>query len=472
MAELVAYGSYVPYWRLQRGDIAAVLGSGATKGSRSVCSFDEDSTSMAVEASRAAVASAPAGWLPASVILSTTSPAYQDKTNATAVHAALHLPQSVAAYDFVGAVRSGIGALRFAQASTMPTLVVLSDVRTGLAGGADEANSGDAAVAFAYGDGPGLVETLGEGSSTEEFLERWRTPGELSSSVWEERFGEIAYLPLAQAAVVDALKSSGVAISDVDHLVVAGLHARAVRSLISSLGASSSAVSDDLTSTIGNTAIAHAGLLLADVLDRAQPGQTILVVQLADGADAVVLRTTEALVAYRDRRVTTVAEQIAAGRSGLTYAKFLRWRGSLRFEPPRRPDPDSPAAPPSLRNEAWKFGFTASQCEACGTRHLPPARVCHQCHAVDQMSEVCLANVTGTIRTYTVDHLAFSLSPPVVTAVVDFDGGGRINAEMADVDPTEVQIGQRVKMTFRRLYTAPSGVHDYFWKAKLTRTED
>jgi 3-hydroxy-3-methylglutaryl CoA synthase len=470
MAELVAYGPYVPYWRLERAAIAAALGSGSTKGSRAVCSFDEDSTSMAVEASRVAVASAPKDWRPDALIFATTSPAYQDKTNATAVHAALRLPVSVAAYDFVGAVRSGTGALRFAQSSSMSSLVVLADVRTGLAGGADEANGGDAAVAYAFGDGPGLVELIGEGSSTEEFLERWRTPGDLASSVWEERFGEIAYVPLAQAAVVDALKDAGTDVNEIDHLVVGGLHARAVRSLIASLGVRPEAVVDDLTATIGNTATAHAGLLLADVLDRAEVGHTILVVQMADGADAMVLRTTEALAAYRERRLTTVAEQISAGRSGLAYAKFLRWRGSLRFEPPRRPDPDSPAAPPSLRNEAWKFGFTASQCEACGTRHLPPARVCHRCRAVDQMSEVCLANVTGTIRTYTIDHLAFSLSPPVVTAVVDFDGGGRINAEMADVDPDDVQIGQRVKMTFRRLYTAPSGVHDYFWKAKLTRT--
>jgi hydroxymethylglutaryl-CoA synthase len=435
-----------------------------------VCSFDEDSTSMAVEASRAAVAAAPKEWRPDVLVFATTSPAYQDKTNATAVHAALRLSPSVAAYDFVGAVRSGTGALRFAHSSSMSSLVVLADVRTGLAGGLDEANGGDGAVAFAFGDGPALVELLGQGSSTEEFLERWRTPGDLASSVWEERFGEIAYLPLAQAAVVDALKEAGIDVHEVDHLVVGGLHARAVRSLIASLGVRTDAVGDDLIATIGNTATAHAGLLLADVLDGATPGQTILFVQLADGADAMVMRTTDALPAYRDHRVTTVAQQVSAGRSGLAYTKFLRWRGSLTFEPPRRPDPDSPAAPPSLRNEAWKFGFTASQCESCGTRHLPPARVCHHCHAVDQMSEVCLANVPGTIRTYTIDHLAFSLSPPVVTAVVDFDGGGRINAEMADVDPGEVQIGQRVKMTFRRLYTAPSGVHDYFWKAKLTRT--
>ena len=76
-----------------------------------------------------------------------------------------------------------------------------------------------------------------------------------------------------------------------------------------------------------------------------------------------------------------------------------------------------------------------------------------------------LADVPATIATFTVDRLAFSLSPPVVAAVIDFDGGGRFNCELTDVDPGAVAIGDRVQMTFRRLFTA-EGVHNYFWKAK------
>jgi len=44
-------------------------------------------------------------------------------------------------------------------------------------------------------------------------------------------------------------------------------------------------------------------------------------------------------------------------------------------------------------------------------------------------------------------------------------GGGRYQIEMTDVDPDTVEIGGRVEMTFRRLYTA-DGIHDYFWKAR------
>ena len=169
-----------------------------------------------------------------------------------------------------------------------------------------------------------------------------------------------------------------------------------------------------------------------------------------------MLRTTDALAAYRAAAPrTTVAAQIAAGRPVVPYATFLTWRGQLHREPPRRPDPDAARRPAvAAQRRRWKFGFMARRCEVCGTRHLPPARVCLSCHAIDQMAPERLADVPATIATFTVDRLAFSLSPPVVAAVIDFDGGGRFRCELTDVDPAAVAIGDRVEMTFRRLYTA------------------
>ena len=145
------------------------------------------------------------------------------------------------------------------------------------------------------------------------------------------------------------------------------------------------------------------------------------------------------------------------------------WRGFLKREPPRRPDPQAPAAPPAFRAEAWKFAFTGSRCQACGTRHLPPTRVCLKCRAVDRMTPERMADVPATIATYTVDRLAYSPSPPVVFAVVDFDGGGRLPIELTDFDPESLAIGDRVEMTFRRLFTA-DGIHNYFWKARPVRS--
>jgi hydroxymethylglutaryl-CoA synthase len=85
------------------------------------------------------------------------------------------------------------------------------------------------------------------------------------------------------------------------------------------------------------------------------------------------------------------------------------------------------------------------------------------------MEPAPMADVLGTIVTFTIDKLAYSPSPPIVFAIVDFDGGGRFPVEMTDVDAAAVRIGDRVEMTFRRLFTA-DGIHDYFWKARPVRT--
>lgn len=472
MGGLIAYGAYVPYFRLQRAQIRTALGAGGGKGTRAVASYDEDSTSMGVEAARIALAGLDDPRAVRQLYFATATPAYLDKTNATAIHAALSLPEEALAVDMLGSVRSGVGALIAAAQSPVTTLVVTSDVRTGLPGGADERDGGDGAAALVFGGDSGqpvLAELVAHASATDEFLDRWRVPGAPASRQWEERFGEEAYSPLVDAAVADALKQASLTPAEVDRLIVAGLHTRAVRRAVAATGVRPEAVSPDLTSAIGNPGTAQPGIALADALDRAEPDQTILLVVLADGATALVFRTTAALPAHRAR--LSVAAQIAAGNDTLTYANFLTWRGFLDREPPRRPDPEPPAAPPARRRTDWKFGFVAARCTRCGTRSLPPARVCLNCHAVDEMTPEPLADVPATVTTFTIDRLAFTPSPPVLLVVADFDGGGRFRCSLTDASEDEVAIGLRVQMTFRKLVTA-AGVHNYFWKAKPIRGAD
>src|SRR5271165_5090511 len=151
MRGLTTAAGYVPYRRLQRSEIASVLGSGGGRGTRSVAAHDEDTSTMGVEAARLALSTVPAA-APESLWFSTTDPPYLDKTNAATLHAALRLPAETAALDFGGALRSGIGALRAALNGRGSTLVVLSDRRDGLPGSSDESSGGDAAAAFLVGD--------------------------------------------------------------------------------------------------------------------------------------------------------------------------------------------------------------------------------------------------------------------------------------------------------------------------------
>jgi uncharacterized OB-fold protein len=176
----------------------------------------------------------------------------------------------------------------------------------------------------------------------------------------------------------------------------------------------------------------------------------------------MVFETTPALEAL-DRQ-DGLRDQLGRGRE-LAYADYLTWRGFLAREAPRRPDPPAPAAPPSARNESWKFRFTGSRCEECATMHVPPQRTCVGCGAIDRMREESLSERGGTVTTFSVDRLAYSLAPPVIDAVVDFDGGGRRQCQMTDVRPDEIAVGDRVELSFRRLHTAHD-VHNYFWKAR------
>jgi uncharacterized OB-fold protein len=152
----------------------------------------------------------------------------------------------------------------------------------------------------------------------------------------------------------------------------------------------------------------------------------------------------------------------------LPYGKFLTWRGMLPLEPPRRPEPDRISAAVTGRTEDYKYGFVGSRDRASGALHLPPARVSREGGALDDMDSAPMSDVEGTIAVITVDRIAYSPSPPIVFAVVDFDDGGRLPVELTDVDASALSMGDRVEMTFRRLFTA-DGIHNYFWKARPVR---
>lgn len=437
---VLAYGAYLPSYRLGADS--------GVRGRRVVASFDEDATTMAVEAARGLPD-------PGSLWWASTTPPYLDKTNAAAVHAALRLPSSVPAADLVGSARSTFAALRAALATG--GLVVAADVRVGKPGSLDEKGGGDGAAALLLGEGPAIAEVLGSAGDTLELLDRWRDPQRTTGEQWEERFGFEQYAGLVRSVAARLLDDAGLA--EADHVVVtsgnAGITKRAgalVKGALSSSG-----------SPIGFSGAADPLLGLAAVLDTAGPDETILVLSAVDGCDGLLLRTTPLLPSHRAAR--SVAAQLETGRE-VRYPTYLSWRGLLERELPRRPEPDRPAGPPSYRAGEWKFGFTGSRCTTCGFLHLPPLRVCRSCSAVDAMEPESVADLTGKVATFTIDRLAFSPSPPVVDVVVDFEGGGRTTLEVADADPGLIDVGTEVGLVFRRLFTA-GNVHNYFWKARV-----
>jgi len=481
MAGIVSYGSYVPLHRLGRVTIAEALGTRGGHGERSVAGYDEDTVTMAVEAARDALAATGSHERGAQAIatlaFATTEPPYQEKLNSATAHAALRLPAAVQCMDVGCSNRAGLGSLiaaaRGAGGGLAPggaeaALVAAADIRVSAPEGARERDGGDAAAAFLVGGDAGIAEIETAYSETLEFLSTWRLPGRLYPNQWEERFALTqAYVPLGVRAARALVERSGCRPGEIDRVVFDCPNPKAARLVAAQLGLEPQQVVGDLSAKIGHSGTAHALLLLAHVLDQASPGDRIAVISVSDGVDAVLLRATDAIAGFAPHR--TVEQLLDSKRTGLAYTRYLRWRGILDSEPPRRPDPEHPAAPPSLRAEHWKFGFVASKCNECGTCHLPPQVVCVHCGATGKMSEEPFADRRAVVRTFAVDRLAFTPQPPMVVAMIDFEGGGRFQSELTDCDPEAVKIGDEVEMTFRRLFTAKD-VHNYFWKGRPRRT--
>jgi hydroxymethylglutaryl-CoA synthase len=467
MIGVVGYGAYVPYWRVDRTGITSAIGGRRSPGWRTAASYDEDTTTMGVEAARNALRSVDdLGNRP--VFFATSEPAYLDKSNANAIHAALDLDRATPAFDLVGNARSSVPAVM--AAAELGGIVVASDMRNGPAGSVDESSGGDGAAALLFGDYRVIAELVGTGHATHEFMERWRLPAEKTSHSTDERSVEFFYSKLIDGAMADALKAADISDADVQQLIISAANPRVGRTVVRSLGGRKDILAGDLSDEIGYCGTAHWPLVLTDVLDRAEPDQHIVVVAMADGVTAMVFHTTNQLDAYRAertrRQIPSLADQLES-RASLPYGRFANWRGTLLTEAPRLADPQPYSAVAAERNTRWKYGLVASR-DDHGYLHLPPARVSSEGGAIDDMVPIRMADVEATVAAVTVDHASYSPASAVVDAVIDFDGGGRATVEVTDVEAEDIRVGDRVEMTFRRLSTTVDG-HNYFWKARLSR---
>src|SRR5215469_9113609 len=223
MVGIVSYGSYIPYSRLKRSAISAMLGVPAGRGERAVASFDEDSISMAVEALRDALKSAPQA-LPNALFFATTTPPYGEKLNAAIIGAATQLPSEIRAADLTGSTRAGLsGLLQAIDASRAGSYaaITMADSRLGAPEGRLEQQTGDGAAAFIVGSQGVIAEVEASASLTREFLDTWRAPGERFAHSWEERFAMTqAYAPLFQRAISIVLERCGAKVGDFAHVIL------------------------------------------------------------------------------------------------------------------------------------------------------------------------------------------------------------------------------------------------------------
>ena len=463
MAGIVSYGAYVPTYRLPRDLIGQEWGTPSLGGERAIANYDEDSLTLAVNASVDALGGRDPQQLAGVFFASTTSP-YREKQAAVTVATVLDAKSEIRTMDFTDTLRAATSALLTAldlvQAGQQ-LLVCSGDSRIGEPDTQQEQNYGDAGGALLIGTENVLAEVVGTHTISQEFLGTWRTEEQdyLRSfpGGFENKFGYNRFVASAVKGVLDKCNLSA---QDITNAAIAGPSQRAMQGALRGLGLDvNSQVQDTFWNTIGDSGTAQPLVLLAAVLERSKPGDLILVAGYGDGGDAAIFRVTDAIAEYQ--LVRSVYSQIEVKRTMSSYGKYARFRKLMKKDYSTE-DQSTPVV--LLRDKNEILPLHGGKCPSCGMIQFPIHRICVECGHRDGLEEVKLTR-TGKLFTFTHDYLTQTPDPPTTHAVIDLDGGGRVFVQMTDCESERVAIGMSLELTFRK-YHEGFGIKNYFWKAR------
>ncbi len=474
---ILAFGAYIPFRRLQRSAAYAANAwfapglKGAAKGERATASWDEDPITMAVEAARDLLGESDRSCVAALSLASTTLP-FADRLNAGVVKEALNLSDAVFASDQTGSQRCATSALIGALSGSSTHLVLASDLRKARPASEAELSQGDAAAAILVGQGDAIARLIGSHSVTVDFVDHFRSQGQDFDYTWESRWiRDEGHTKLLGGALKDALKKLGLTGADIDAAVIPIAVRGVPESLAKLAGIRPEAVADTLSAQVGDTGAAHPLLLLAAALEKAKPGQKILLAGFGQGADILVFETTEALA--RQPKRLGVAGHLARAQKTDNYMRFLFHRGLLDLERGMRAEMDQKQPGTTLyRNRKAVLGLVGGRCSKTGTVQFPKSDIGVNPNDRTQgtQEDYPLAERRAKIVTYTADSLSYSPDPPVYYGGIDFEGGGRLVAEFADCSAEDIEVGREMRMVFR--IKAEDELRDftkYFWKAAPVR---
>ena len=315
-----------------------------------------------------------------------------------------------------------------------------------------------------------IAEFQGSYSLTDNMLDTWRSPGDPFVRSWEDRFAtEEGIERIVPEALNGYCQRAGVAPADIVKIALYAPDARRHARLARQLEFAEGQVAASLFGTVGNTGAAFVPMLLAGALETASPGEKILAISYGDGSDVLGFEATEAIATAR-RPAMGLAGSIDAKQALGNYETYARWREVWTLDDAsRRPAPASPSVSALWREGDKNVRLYGARCRACGYVQYPAQRVCVECRAVDDSEPVRLSDKPGELFTYSMDYIAGAVDTPLVVAVVDFEGGGRVLCMMTDRELDEVRVGMPVEMSFRKLRVV-NGIHNYYWKAIPRRT--
>jgi len=470
MANIAAYGAYIPFHRLSRDIVAKNWDLPSVPGEKAVASQDEDSITMAVEAGLDCLSGFDSKTVDALYFASTTSP-YLEKGAAPIIACALDLREDIFTTDTGGSLRCGTSALLQAMNAIdagciKSALVVVADTRPPEPEGFYEFSFGDGAVAFLLNKKDGIASLTEFCSISNEIAGSWRQTKDTYVRQFDARHEmEKGFINSIKEAIGLLCKKAQFDIKSASKVCTNPIDPRMAMVLAKSFGLDPMGqIQNFLPMMTANTGAPYALMLGVGALEVARPGDQILLANYGDGADALLFEVNDGISRAKEGR-RGVSGYLEPKKMIETYGWYLKHKELLQR------DRFTPKSSPSIyyRDKLAILNFYGVKCNACGAVQYPINRACIECSAKDQMELVKLAK-KGKIFTFTLDHLVGGgyLQTPVPRAVVDLDGGGRAFFEITDAAPREIKINMEVELSFRLMHQG-AGFRNYYWKARAAR---
>jgi 3-hydroxy-3-methylglutaryl CoA synthase len=408
---------------------------------------------------------------------STTSP-YIEKGASSIIAAACDLRRNLITADFGSSLRAGDNALRAAtdavkSGSAKSVLVIASDSRLAAPKSEWEPLLGDGATAFLIGDSEVAVSIEDSYSQCDESLDFWRMEGDEFVNFWEERFIVTEmYLPNLREATKRILEKNSLSPKDFAKVCLNALNARRYREAVRDLGFDFKSQAQDpfLFDRVGNTGCAFAPMMLVSALEEAKPGDRILYISYGDGCSAHIIKVNEQIENIKNHR--GIKGYLESKGRFPSYERYLLHRRIVPWAGFKSPEYEISSYPFYRRERNKILRFHAGKCRQCGKIQYPPQRICFYCQAKDDYDEFAMSDKKATLFAYSLDQLSLAestdMDPPTIQAVIDFEGGGRMQCMLTDRIPEKISQGMPIEMTFRKIRDSLKFRH-YFWKGRPIR---
>jgi len=103
-----------------------------------------------------------------------------------------------------------------------------------------------------------------------------------------------------------------------------------------------------------------------------------------------------------------------------------------------------------LKDQRYRLEGTV--CAECGAKFFPPRQVCTECKSTNlKPHEFAGRGELYSFTTVSAPPSGHEEFVPYIVGMVKLDEGPLVEAQITDVNPAEVKIGQRVEMVTRKL---------------------